>query len=632
MKIAALVLSAVLGSRGLISLAPPADDDATVQLTLTAARYWPAAAAIRVTQLDTGSVLTRQLTAAEAAELRGLTLKAGRYRITISAPRLAPVFRDVTLEPRQSVDLGPLALGTLPRIRGLVRDADGAPLAAAEVRAGSFEAKTDADGRYVLEPLPGQWPEFATISARARGTCVLDFPKSTADAELPPVTLGRPARLRVTFTERPAGDLNAVLQITTAAEQLAVVRRARLDASRKSLDFDGLGSGAYVLLISGEGPLQQFATKINLGTGDDRAREIEIHPLPFTARVTMGGEPLPHAEVAMRNLSFHWHADLKTDDAGRFAGELWQPGDYEAEYRGSTAAGSFLQPVTLGRTAPVSMKLDIARREVRGQLLDGDGFPVAGGRVFLRSETEENSSTVRAESAPDGRFAFEAVTAGEHRISVLADGYLIPDEVSLVLNPADTLREVPIRLESGIPRTLRIADAAGHPPVAADVVAVSKGVLRATAYADQEGRVRIPVADAATVIFILGRDGSFAALRPAADDDVTAITLAAPESSLRITTRTTLGQPLPSVAMLIAYGSEVLPLEVASRFEHAHGSLRTDRAGDLTLRNLPPGTYHFWPYASESEAESILASNAPPPITVNVKPGENAVVVEFQAK
>lgn len=631
MHIAAFLLAAVLGSGGLLPLAPPAEGDATVHLTLTAARYWPAAAAIRVAGLDNGSVVTRQLTAAEATALRGLTIAPGRYRITVSSPRLAPVFRDVTLESGQSVDLGPLALGTLPQVRGVVRDAEGAPLPGADVRAGSAEAKTDADGTYVLEPLPGQWPEFVIIAARGRGTRVLDFPKSTADAELPPVTLGRPATLRVTLTERPAGDLSAVLQVTTAAEKLAVVRHARLDAPKKSVEFDGLGSGAYVLLIRGKGPLQQFATKVILGWGDDRTQEIAIQPLPFSARVTMGGEPLARAEIALHNLAFQWHADLETDDAGGVAGEVWQPGDYAAEYRGSTATSSFRQPVTLGSTAPVSLKLDVVQREVRGQLLDSDGFPVGGARVFLRTDVEDRSSTVRAETGSDGRFAFEAVAAGEQRISVLADGYLIPDEVRFVLHPADTLRDVPIRLESGILRTLHVTDAAGHPPMAADVVAVSNGVLRAATYADQEGRVRIPVADTATVVFILGRDGSFAAVRPGGDD-VTAVTLAAPASSLRITTSTTHGQPLPGVAMLIAYGNEVLPLEVASRFERAHGSLRTDRAGDLTLRNLPPGTYHFWPYASDFEAESILASDAPPPITVNVKPGENAVVVKFQAK
>lgn len=628
MDILAYLLSAILGSGGLLSLAPPAADDATVELTITAARYWPAPAAVRITNLDTGSEQTRQLSAAEAAGVRGLTLAAGRYRITISAPRLARVFRDVTLGPNQTVDLGSLALGTLPQVRGVVRDTEGAPLAAVEVRAGSSEAKTDANGRYVLEPIPGQWPEFATISARGRGTRVLDFPKSTADAELPPVTLGRPARLRVTLSERPAGDLSAVLQVTTAADQLAGVRRVGLGASKKSVEFDGLGSGVYVLLIRGEGPLQQFATKINLGTGDDRSETIEIHPLPFAAHVTMGGEPLPREEIALRNLAFQWHADLDTDDAGRFAGELWQPGEYVAEYRGHTAAGSFIQPVTLGGNA---LKLDVAQREVHGQLLDRDGFAVDRARVFLRTDTADNSSTARAETGPDGRFTFEAVAAGEQHISVLADGYLIPDELRFVLNPADTLHDVSIRLENGILRTLRVTDAAGHPPLAADVVAVSDGILRAAAYVDQEGRVRIPVVDAATVIFILGRDGSFAALRPASDD-VTAVTLAAPASSLRITTRTTLGQTLPGVAMLIAYDGEVLPLEVASRFESAHGSLRTDNNGELTLRNLPVGTYHFWPYASDSEAQSILTSDAPPPITVNVKPGKNAVVVEFRAK
>jgi len=84
--------------------------------------------------------------------------------------------------------------------------------------------------------------------------------------------------------------------------------------------------------------------------------------------------------------------------------------------------------------------------------------------------------------------------------------------------------------------------------------------------------------------------------------------------------------------MLIAYEGEMLPLEVASRFESAHGSLRTDRAGDLTLHNLPIGTYRFWPYANEAEAESILASAGPAPVIVDVKPGENAIVVEFQAR
>lgn len=523
-----------------------------------------------------------------------------------------------------------LALGTPQRIRGVVRDAGGTPLAAADVRAGQLEVKTEADGSYVLEPLPGQWPEFVTVAARGRGMRVLDVPKSTTDVDLPPATLGRPAKLRVTLTNRPAGDLHAVLQVRTAADQLAVVHRARLNASQKSLELGGLGSGVYVLLIRGDGPLEQLATQINLGTGDDRVQEIAIEPLPFTAHVTMGGKPVPHAAVSMRNLAFQWRSDLETDEAGRMTGALWQPGDYAAKYQGSGTAGSFLQQVTLGSTAPVSMKLDVARREVRGRLLDSDGFPVTGARVSLRTDTDETSTTARAETAPDGSFAFEAVAAGEQSLSVQAEGYLIPDEQRFVLHPADTLREVPIRLATGLLRRLRIVDAAGHPPVAA-VIAVSNGVLRAASQTDTEGRVSIPVADTSTVIFILGRDGAFAALRPTSDD-VTNVTLPAPGASLRVTTRTTLGQPLPDVALLIAYGGETLPLEATSRFERAHGPLRTDANGDLTLRNLPAGAYQFWPYQSDSEAESILASDIPAPIAVNVKPGENAVVVEFRAK
>ncbi|MGN6184516.1 MAG: carboxypeptidase regulatory-like domain-containing protein [Thermoanaerobaculia bacterium] len=623
MNLIALALSV------LIAITPPANDDATIHLTVTAARYWPAATSIRITDLNSGEVLTRQLSATEASELRGVTLSPGRYRIAISAPRLASVFRDVSVAPRASIDLGELALLTLPQIRGVVRDADGAPLASAEVHAGSSEATTDADGRFMLEPGVGQWPAFAIISARGRGTRVVDVPKSSADSELPAVTLARSAKLRVTLTTRPAGELSAVLQVKTPAEQLAVVRRARIDAAKNFVEFDELGSGAYVLLIRGEQPLQQFATKIILGTGDTRTHDIAIHPLPFSARVSMGSAPMPHTEIALHNVELEWHADLTTDDNGQIAGELWQPGEYTAEYRGSNGASAFRQAVTLGGMTP--LKIDLAQREVRGQLLDGDGFPVAAARVFLRTDTDDNSTTVRTQSAQDGSFVFEAVAAGTQHVTVLADGYLIPDEVRFVLAPSDMRHDVPIRLESGMLRTLRVSDAAGHPPLAAEVVAVSNGVVRGASYVDPEGRARIPLPDDKAVIFILGRDGSFAALRPS-NDDVMSVNLPAPESSLRISTRTTLGQPLPGVAMVIEYEGEVLPLDVASRFESAHGSLRTDRNGDLTLRNLPAGTYQFWPYANELEAESILASSVPAPIQVNVNAGENAIVVEFQAR
>jgi hypothetical protein len=138
--------------------------------------------------------------------------------------------------------------------------------------------------------------------------------------------------------------------------------------------------------------------------------------------------------------------------------------------------------------------------------------------VFLHTDTADTSSTVRAETAPDGSFAFEAVAAGEQHISVLAEGYLIPNEVRFVLLPADTLWEVPIRLSSGMLRRLRIVDAAGHPPAGADIVAVSSGVLRATTQADQEGRARIRSPMPPPVVFILGRDGAFAALRSTSDD------------------------------------------------------------------------------------------------------------------
>ena len=416
-------------------------------------------------------------------------------------------------------------------------------------------------------------------------------------------------------------------------ETLASIRRLHLAASRASFELDDLSAGSYTLLIHGQQPLQQFAKKIILGDGDRRAEKLSIEPVPLAARITMGGKPLANGTIAMEHAELGWRGELRTDANGRFAGELWQPGTFRASYRGSDAVSPFLKEVTLRSTPPVAMSLDVASREVRGKIVDRDGLPVPAARVFLRSSMDESDSTIRTQTDSQGVFRFVGVTSGVQRVTVIADGYLSPDPIDFTMREDETSHDVPIRIDAGYTRRLRIVDAEGHPSIGADVLVAIDGEVRSSGIADGEGRVSIATkANASNVIYILGRDGAFAAVRPR-EDDVMRIALPRPASSLHITTRTTDGKPLGQIALLMSFDGEPIPLDVARRFARTHGMLATDASGEVVLRNLPAGSYQFWPYATEEEAESILAAGLmEAPIAVNVKSGENAIVVDFQAR
>ena len=120
-----------------------------------------------------------------------------------------------------------------------------------------------------------------------------------------------------------------------------------------------------------------------------------------------------------------------------------------------------------------------------------------------------------------------------------------------------------------------------------------------------------------------------------ADEAPRRVTLPRPSSSLRIVTRTTEGKPLPSVELLMRVNGELIPPAVADELLEQQGlALRTDERGEALLRNLPPGSYEFWPYSGESEAEAIVetAASLLAPIVVNVKTGENTIAVNFRAR
>ena len=92
---------------------------------------------------------------------------------------------------------------------------------------------------------------------------------------------------------------------------------------------------------------------------------------------------------------------------------------------------------------------------------------------------------------------------------------------------------------------------------------------------------------------------------------------------------------MPRFSLLMRYNGELVPAEVAEALAAIQGlDLMTGPQSEAHLRNIPSGSYEFWPYRTDSEAEWIVAaaSTAPAPIQVNVRTGENAIAVKFAAR
>jgi Carboxypeptidase regulatory-like domain len=398
----------------------------------------------------------------------------------------------------------------------------------------------------------------------------------------------------------------------------------------KSVQFDDLESGTYVVSVRGGGPLAVAATKLNLGGGERRRVTMAIHPVPLDWSVSFAGRPLAGTKLAFTNLTTQWRAEATTDAAGRVAAELWQPGQVLVTASGGALKASFSDTVELRGG---HFDFVVPDRQVRGRIVDassGRGVPRA--LVFLRTSHGEMKSNPRTTTDADGAFLFNAVAPGAQHLTVLAADYLIPDAVDFTTKEGDPPRQVDVVLDTGAPRALRVVMHDGRPAAGAELDAAVGGEIRAITYTNPDGRANVPLPRGGEAkVFVVPREGAFAVVGAR---DADRVTLPPASSSLRIVARSTDGEPLPNVELLMAFNGAVVPPAVARRLATVQGlKLITNGDGEAVLRNIPPGWYQFWPYRGEEEVQAILASSLlDAPIALNVKTGENVVAVDFQKR
>jgi Carboxypeptidase regulatory-like domain len=435
-----------------------------------------------------------------------------------------------------------------------------------------------------------------------------------------------------------AEPLEVDLLLRNPADQWTEAGHQTLPPETRRVRFDGLGSGVYQLRVRGPVATEQLGTKIGVGNNDIRQITIAIEPYVLTGRVTLGETELGAGHVVLKHRELQWRAAIALGADGTFRAPLWQRGTFDCYVRSPALATDYASTLELDG-APPPLKIEIPDGRITGIVRDArSGAPVEGAIVALRTSLEQREENVKLTTGPDGRFDFTGIKSGRHTVQILPPHHLTPEPIVFSLGGDSRLRQLDVRVDPGRAVAIVAIDEKDHPVANAKVFAVAGSKVRARATTDEDGRatVALPAGETAT-LFVIPEEGPFGVL-PVAPDPVEGrlqVHLPRTSSSLLIRASTTSGATMPPFSLLMRYNGELVPPDVADELTTLQGlQLMTDPNSEAHLENIPTGTYEFWPYRTENEAESIMASADAliAPILVNVREGENQIAVKFAAR
>ncbi|HEX2059826.1 MAG TPA: carboxypeptidase-like regulatory domain-containing protein, partial [Thermoanaerobaculia bacterium] len=324
---------------------------------------------------------------------------------------------------------------------------------------------------------------------------------------------------------------------------------------------------------------------------------------------------------------------------GTFRVPFWQRGTFSYNVRSLALPTDYSFETELEGASPGPLHIDIPDGRIRGILRDAEsGAAIGDATVMLQTNVDDREEHVRLTTDPDGRFDFVGIKPGSHVVRIEAPRHLDPEPIAFQLTDAAPLRELDLRLDPGRAVPIVVVDKELEPVANAKVLVVADAKLRSRGTTDENGQaiVAVPRGEAAT-LFVIPREGPFAMKRVPREDEKLRLPVYLPSatSSLLIRAQTTEGKPMPRFSLLMRYNGELIPPEVAEELAELQGlQLVTDADSEAHLRNIPSGSYEFWPYRSEAEAQAIVATGSTflAPIQVNVLVGENKIAVKFASR
>lgn len=433
--------------------------------------------------------------------------------------------------------------------------------------------------------------------------------------------------------------LEVELLVREPSDEWKEVGHQSLPAGVRRVRFDGLASGVYQLRVGGPQKTERFAMKVGVGNDDLRRVTVNIKPFELRGRITHGGTALGAGALFLRHPELRWEAGVEVAADGTFRVPLWQRGDYRYTLRAPALPTTFSDAVTLDGDSPILFDLDIPDGRIAGVVRDAkSGAPIAGVTVALQSNVADTEQHVRLTTNDAGRFDFLGIKYGRHTVRVASALYLEPAPVEFELDANHRLRELDLPLDPGRTVPIVVIDPENDPVGKAHVFSVARSKLCARGMTDEDGRVSIAVPEhEAATLFVVPAEGAFGVLRVGRELEKGRLRVYLPRasSSLSIRALTTDGNPMPPISLLMRYNGALVPPEVAEELAATQGMhLATSAESEALLRNIPGGSYEFWPYRTPEEVEAIVASSDgfAAPIQVNVRTGENRIAVKFAAK
>ena len=384
---------------------------------------------------------------------RMANVSAGRFDLRVTRPGSAETdVRGIVIpEGEARADLGEITLLPGAAIEGIVVDERDRPVQGAEIELAPFGPDFDAR-LFFREPIQSGSDGRFRIADLPRGTRVVlkarhpDLaPAEMAGVEAP---TAEPVRLRLTrprSLEGRVGDRHgepvdgARLHFSETAgtpigggwaQQPA---QATSDAEGRFV-LSGLKPGTAYVTATASGYRTRSAQPVEIPEeGQAPPLEITLEPGTFlegTVRDSRG-EPVPDARVhvqGMEAIGIGSEMIVPADDQGRFEVADLEPGPFrvQASSRRGPSARAELE-VRPGRN-----RLDLTLSEgteVSGRIVDGQGAPVPGASLSLRSVPKEGEmpmaalGEIQAVSTGDGSFAFQGISDGEYRLTGTRQGY-----------------------------------------------------------------------------------------------------------------------------------------------------------------------------------------------------------------
>jgi hypothetical protein len=407
-------------------------------------------------------------------------LPEGPYSLVASTPGLLPAYLSSVIQE----EVEEIVLHPPRRISGQVLSA-GQPAPGAKVRVAytGHVAETDAQGRFSFEPFA---PDTYELQAERDGQHALDQVEVTEEESEVHVTLNLGPPLYVEGTVRDdAGQPIAKAWIgVMSVSNVSLSQMAHTEADGR-YRLGPLPSGTYSFSVEAEGYEDVISQEEPVSEGRGPL-DFTLPRLVLVEGIVTDAEGQPLAEVVLQATSVQRKPvkraprrqeeeigeavqgaeeaelhDAVSDDKGRFALELPEPGRYVIEVGADDYL--FTRVETDAPATGLRLVLHTGAR-LEGTVVDARGTPLEGVTLVVKHGAGEQQREVEAESDEAGRFSLGGLAPGTYGVQATYDrgGFAHRASRTVQVRGTETV-DASLRLETGGSVSGIVVDGQGRP-------------------------------------------------------------------------------------------------------------------------------------------------------------------------